>query len=124
MIIDGIYFDVISVNIQNNDHSIYRDSHLNQSVSGFRENKIEINTKTLYSNILNNWIYENRFNKKNVIFNGINIYGIYPIEYTMTDKYIEIRFSADYINGDFTLFNKNTLRKEKLKKLNLICQMS
>ena len=55
--------------------------------------------------------------KKDIIFNTIQIYGIFPVDYNFQQNYIEVLLSADYVNGDFNLFKLKSVRKEKLLKI-------
>ena len=60
--------------------------------------------------------------KVDINSNGIFIAGIFPVDYDFNSYNINVTFSADYIRGDIPLFKLQQLRKEKLKKLNEICQ--
>ena len=55
--------------------------------------------------------------KFDIIYNSVQIYGIFPVDYTFNQFGINVQFSADYISGNMELFNKQKLRKEKLKEI-------
>jgi len=55
--------------------------------------------------------------KKSIDFNTIKIHGIFPVDYNFSQYCINVTFSADYIDGDLKLFERQQLRKEKLKKI-------
>lgn len=55
--------------------------------------------------------------KKDIIYNGFEIYGIYLVNYGYNNYNIYVDFSFDYINGDIELFKLKQERKEKLKKI-------
>jgi hypothetical protein len=56
--------------------------------------------------------------KKDLVFNTMQIKGIFPTDYNFNTTGIEVTFSADYISGDLHLFQLQQVRKAKLKKLN------
>jgi hypothetical protein len=70
---------------------------------------------------ISNWFDVNNIKKFNYKYNGIELIGIYPIDYDFLSHEIVITLNVDYISGDLKLFKLKELRKEKLKK---ICQKS
>jgi len=87
-------------------------------------NEIKIIAETSNNNYiaLEKWLELSKNYKKDINSNGFFIGGIFPIDYTFNQYNIKVTFSADYMNGDFNSFKLKQLRKEKLKKLNKICQ--
>jgi len=83
-----------------------------------------------YSNILN-WTTSifsssNSMNYKLIVFlNHIKLHGVFPIN-TNLNQYnnLEVTFAVDYIEGDLEAFNLKRIRKDKLEKLNSLCQKS
>jgi len=122
MKINGIDFDVKTVEVENDYNNIgtFRQSHFATAVTM----SIKIIARTSNSNLflLDKWIngsmnsYVSSY-KFDAIYNSVQIYGIYPIDYTFDQYGINVIFSADYINGNLQLFNKQKLRMEKLKRI-------
>lgn len=99
------------------------------------QNEIRIIAETSVTNMLaiNNWFNQTigyaKTYKHDLISNYINIFGIFPINYTYSTNNIDITFSADHYNYDYDyrILSKEQLkkeRKEKLDKLAEICQKS
>lgn len=131
--IEGIRFKILSLDIQN----------INTSTSSFgrqviyvpisNEIKMVAETTTNYYITLEKW-RDNMFGmngiskpaysfKRNIIKNGVQIIGIFPIDYFFKeDDLMEVTFSIDHIDGDLKLFQLKQERLEKIKKLNSICQ--
>lgn len=122
MKIDGLDFDIYDINIKSQYNSIGGNL-----VSGIESIKMVGTTSNQNYTKLDKWFsgvfstnplgYAKNY-KKNFIFNTIQMYGVFPIDYDFTQKGIKVTFSIDYINGDIKLFEIQQLRKEKLKKLN------
>ena len=125
MKIDGLDFTIKKVDIQNNTYTInsgfgkYVRSPGNQSIILYAETYNKIDLDKWYNGIFNNGIsgYARTY-KKDIVFNTVQIYGMYPQDYEFTSTGTLVTFSADYIKGDLELFKIKHLRKEKLKKLN------
>lgn len=109
------------------DHSIPNSNYI---VINSREIKILAETSNSNYRALGNWcepIMESGYvtnYKVDINSNGFFIGGIFPIDYDFDQYKINVTFSADYVSGDIHLFKLQQLRKEKLKKLNEICQDS
>jgi len=130
--IDGIQLTLKKIEI---DQQYTTISTTISTSSGFPQTKVptesEIRilatTSTQNYQKVSNWIdgvstQSLRKYKKDIKLNTIGIYGLMPIDYEFNQYDISMTLSADYINGDLELFNTQMLRKEKLKKLNKICQ--
>ena len=127
MKIDGLDFIIKKVDIQNSSHTVYSNY---KSVQTPGSQSIRIYTETSNQNYmaLDKWfngIFGNNTGvqgyaktyKKDIIFNTIQIYGMYPTDYEFTSTGILVTFSADYVKGDLELFKLQKLRKAKLEKL-------
>lgn len=123
MKIDGLDFNIYDIDIKSQYNSI-GSGHL---VSGLESIKMIGTTSNQNYTTLDKWFsgvfscnsigYAKNY-KKNLIFNTIQMYGVFPIDYDFTPQGIKVTFSIDYINGDIKLFEIQQLRKEKLLKLN------
>lgn len=123
MKINNIDFDITKVEIENvcNPIGSFRNTHFANAI----EASIKINATTSNSNLfaLDKWFSKMSLSvpvssyKFDIIYNSVQIYGIFPRDYTFNQYNIEVIFSADYIIGNLQLFNKQKLRKEKLKKI-------
>ena len=127
--INNIVFDIKDIDIEINTITMFGNH--NNYVMPSPQKCIKISAETSNNNYiaLNNWIESSYYSsirnyKQDINYNGIFIGGIFPIDYTFNQYKINVTFSADYINGDFSLFKLKELRKEKLKRLNKICQNS
>jgi hypothetical protein len=88
-------------------------------IKGEISNKQYYNLDKWFNGILNNYNgFGSNFYKKDIIFNSVKIFGIFPTDYTFNQNGIDVKFSADYISGDLHLFRLKQLRKAKLDKLN------
>ena len=118
MKINDLEFDIKSIDITKESIPINFGFH-QKMISGRSE--IRINAQTSNSNYfkIDKWFNDPDY-KKDATFNGVQIFGIFPKDYTFNQNVIEVTFSADYINGDLNLFNKQYLRKEKLKRIQKI----
>ena len=110
--IDNIDFEIIQYSIE--------ELYSNIKITTRTNNKNYMAVKKIFDNtFVANYA---RHYKYDIDFKFLKIYGLFPIDYTFNQYYIEVTFSADYIEGDFELLKKQKMRKEKLKKLNDICQ--
>ena len=125
MIINNIDFDIKSINITDNTIPF---SAFGKHITVANPTEIKITAETSNNNYMaiGNWVGNMLHGnyKKSVRYNGIQIEGIFPIDYTFNQYCIIVTFSADHIIGDLKLFDKQQLRKEKLKKLEEVCQKS
>ena len=111
--IENIDFNIIKINVSKNIFS-----------PGISEN-IEIKTTTDNKNymaiqkLIDNALDIN-YDKKTykLYLNYVKIYGVFPIEFTFKQYNIETIFCANFIEGNFKLFNKQLMRKEKLNRIN------
>lgn len=128
MIINNIDFDIINIDIEQK-YITQNFGYSQLKVPAEKSIKITAQTSTNNYIVIDSWHsltfnnYANSY-KKSVNYNGIQIEGIFIVDYTFTQYNINVTFSADYIYGDIELYNMQKLRKEKLKKLNDICQKS
>ena len=60
--------------------------------------------------------------KKDLSIGSLNILGVFPTDFTFNNNYIDVTLSADYISGDLNQAYLQFQRKEKLKKLEELCQ--
>ena len=115
MKINDIDFEIKNINIEK-EHSDINYNRLVYSVPLSQNISINAFTKTDNYLKLDKWFNEHnspRFtNKKDIIYNTVQIYGIFPIDYTFDQYGINVTFSADHITGDLSLFNKQKLRRE------------
>ena len=128
MKIDGLDFTIKKVDIQNNTHTII-SGFKNVQIPGNQAIRIYAETSNQNYMALDKWfngIFGNntgvqgyaRTYKKDIIYNSIQIYGMFPTDYEFTSTAILVTFSVDYFVGDLKLFEIKRLRKEKLLKLN------
>jgi hypothetical protein len=133
MIIDGLDFTIKKIDIQNNTHTVnfgYKSVPIpgNQSIRIYTEtsNQNYMALDKWFNGIFSGNLYSSPMNpspssyKKNVIYNTVQIYGLFPTNCEFTSTGILVTFSADYIQGDLRLFELQKLRKKKLQKLNLL----
>lgn len=124
IMIEGIKFKILSLNIE---HNMPIGMFGYQISSNSREIKMIAETSMNNYLLMNKW-FDGMFDhngrsksasyyKKNINYNGVQITGLFLINYTCTQKSIEVTFSIDHIDGDFNLFHLKQLRKEKLKKI-------
>lgn len=125
MKIDGLDFIIKKVDIQNNTYTINSGFGKSvrspgvQSIRLYAETYNKINLNKWYNGIFTlRWIQYARTYKKDIIFNTIQIIGLFPTDYEFTSTGTLVTFSVDYINGDLELFKIKHLRKAKLEKLN------
>ena len=130
MKIDGLDFTIKKIDIQNNTHTV-NFGYKSVPIPGNQSIRIYTETSNQNYMILDKWfngIFGNntgvqgyaRSYKKDIIYNTIQIYGLFPTDYEFTSTGILVTFSADYIEGDLRLFELQKLRKKKLQKLNLL----
>jgi len=121
MKINNIDFNIIKVEVSQNYNSIntFRQTHFATA----SDMSIKIIAQTQNNNLfaLDKWFNQmpslaSQY-KHDAVYNSIQIYGILPIDYTFNQYNIDVTFSADYISGSMELFNKQKLRKEKLKEI-------
>lgn len=55
--------------------------------------------------------------KKDIVFNTIQLIGMFPKDYSFLQNCIQVTFSVDHFIGDLNLFKQQELRKAKLKKI-------
>jgi len=118
MKINDIDFDIKNIEIKK-DITYVTYGHRQLPVPGRNEIKIIMETSNSNYFKIDKWFNDPDY-KKDATFNGVQIFGIFPKDYTFNQNAIEVSFSADYINGDLNLFNKQYLRKEKLKRIQKI----
>jgi hypothetical protein len=125
--IDGIDVYITEIKISNGVTQIqHGNSRFMQppqyiSIKGEISNNNYYNIDKWFNGILNNPnIFGVNTYKKDIVFNTIKIFGIFPTDYTFNQNGIDVTFSADYISGDLHLFQTKQLRKAKLEKLNKI----
>ena len=123
IIIEGMKFKILSLNIELNNTPVF-GFNMGFSTSNSREIKMTAETSNNNYIPMNKWfddmLHSNNpasVYKKNINYNGVQLYGICPIDYTFTQNSIEVTFSIDHFDGDFNLFRLKQLRKEKLKKI-------
>lgn len=124
MKIDGLDFDIYDINIKSQYNSIGRNL-----VSGIESIKMVGTTSNQNYTKLDKWFsgvfstnplgYAKNY-KKHIIYNSVQMYGVFPMEYELSQSGIQVTFSVDYINGDLKLFEIQEIRREKLKKLEKI----
>ena len=129
--LNNIIFNIKKIIIEENNYNY--NGRLNHFTAQYATSKsIKILATTSNNNYiaLGNWVnpimqsgYVTNY-KVDVNSNGVFIGGIFPIDYDFNQYIINVTFSADHIAGDFTLFKLKEVRKEKLKRLNEICQKS
>ena len=120
--IENIDFNIIKINVSKNIFSPGISENIFSP--GISEN-IEIKTTTDHKNymaiqkLIDNALDIN-YDKKTykLDLNYVKIYGVFPIEFTFNQYNIETIFCADFIEGNFKLFNKQLMRKEKLNRIN------
>lgn len=124
MKIDGLDFIIKSIDIKNGTHTAnlgYKSIQLqgHQSIRIYTEtsNQNYMALDKWFNGIFGNGHQGYRNYKKNIIFNTIQIMGIFPLDYSFCQSGIEVTFSVDYMCGDLELFKIQKLRKEKLLKI-------
>lgn len=133
IIIEGIKFKILSLDIIDNSIPI---STFGSPifVTNSKEIKMVAETTTNYYMELEKW-RDDMFTRTNMskpassykktikLNNYVHLIGVFPIDYTFEyNNIIKVTFSIDYIDGNISLFKLQQMRKEKLKKLNDICQ--
>jgi len=121
VMIEGIKFDIVDISQEMQQQQI----QYFHSKPIYANNKIDIKiaAKTSTSNyaLLENWIsnLNNRSAsyKQDIFIGSLKISGVYPINYTFNNNYIDVTFSADWISGDLKQAYLQFQRKEKLKKI-------
>jgi hypothetical protein len=118
MIINNIDFDIKEITVA---ASINYYNRYNYPL----DNDIKIiattNDKNLFA--LDKWLNQAPYRsnashyKFDIVYNSIQIYGVFITDYTFDQYGINVTFAADYICGDLQLFNKQKLRKQKLEKI-------
>ena len=83
-----------------------------------RRRSIRIDAQTTNDNYIKvaNWVLSHG-SKIDLIYNTVQLLGVFPIDYDFGHNHINVTFSVDCINGDMELFNLQKLRKEKLEKI-------
>lgn len=126
--IEGIDFELIKYEIDekplhryyhNNTH-ILRNTNRNILIVATTHNNNYMAVGNLFEKMLTSNYSRNY--KHNIDSKFLKLDGVFPIDYIFTKNNIEVTFSVDYIEGDLQLLNKQKMRKEKLKKLDNICQ--
>ena len=124
--LNDMIFNIKKIIIDENNYN-YNGRHF---TAASRSIKILATTSNNNYMALGNWVnpimqsgYVTNY-KVDVNSNGVFIGGIFPVDYDFNQYIINVTFSADHIAGDFTLFKLKEVRKEKLKRLNEICQKS
>lgn len=128
---DDIEVEVTKIDIQQNYNYINfgpiqhaYPSKQSAKMIGLVSNKDYMKLDKWFNGIFNNHRAASPCNyKKNIIFNTVQIMGIFPTEYSFNQNGIEVTFSIDYFAGDINLFKLKQLRKEKLIKLNSYATM-
>ena len=135
IIIEDIKFKILSLDIIDNSIPI---STFGRPifVTNSKEIKMVAETTTNYYMELEKW-RDDMFTRTNMskpassykktikLNNYVHLIGVFPIDYTFEyNNTIKVTFSIDYIDGNINLFKLQQMRKEKLKKLNEICQKS
>ncbi|MCK9416227.1 hypothetical protein M0Q97_06175 [Candidatus Dojkabacteria bacterium] len=71
---------------------------------------------------ISNWVEKSltKSYKSTIKYHNIELYGIYPIDFSFNNSNISVTFSVDDIFGDFEILELRLSRKEKLKKINEI----
>lgn len=126
MIINNIDFNMIINNIDFYIKNIEIEQHYanlgNTRLPMNKTIKIIAETSTGNFKMLEDWIdnlmSSNRAYKQDVVYNSIEIRGIFPVDYNFTSHNILVTLSADYIRGDISLFKLQELRRRKLKQIN------
>lgn len=112
--IENIVFEIISIN---------EDFHQIPVYQGNQYRSIRIGAKISNQDYMaiGNWIEKSIDRtskyKRDIFYNGLQIYGIFPTDYTFNQNDISVTLSADYIVGNMELFYLHKLRKEKLNKI-------
>ena len=122
MKINNIEFDIKNVSVS----KTYNNYNTFRIPRPYDEIRIDATTSNKSLFALDNWINKTRKTenliaakdyKHDAIYNSVQIYGVFPIDYTFNQHNIDVTFSVDYISCDLELFNKQILRKEKLKEI-------
>jgi len=134
IIIEGIKFKILSLDVLRNTTSISGFGRQVITVPISNEIKMIAETTTNYYTELEKW-RDDMFTSTNMskpassykktikLNNYVHLIGVFPISYSIEDNnIINVTFSIDYIDGNINLFKLKQMRKEKLEKLNIICQ--
>lgn len=65
----------------------------------------------------------NNYKREIYFSNSVKLLGVFPIDYDFTAYSMKVIFSVDSIIGDINLINLQYERTEKLKRLNILCQV-
>lgn len=93
------------------------------------QKEIRITAETNITNILaiKKWVDQTigyaKTYKYDLISNYINIFGIFPINYTYNTNNIEVTLSADHYNYDYRILSKEQLKKERKEKLDKLAKV-
>jgi hypothetical protein len=127
--IDGINVTITQININNITSQVGYFNRPGQihsyrheiSINGEISNNDYFKLDKWFNGMLNASGYLNlppsRY-KKDIIYNGIQMCGLFPTDYSFNQNCIDVTFSVDYFSGDLKLFQLKELRKAKLNKLN------
>lgn len=127
VIIEGIKFDIVDIS-QDLRHQQITFNNLPMYIPTHPDIKITAKTSTSNYTLLEKWMYGSMSLrpisncKKDIFIGSLKIFGVFPIDITFNNNYIDVTLSADHIIGDLNQTYLQFQRKEKLKKLEDICQ--
>lgn len=81
------------------------------------------NYNSIQDIFLNNLKTSTKTYKIDLDYKFLKIYNMFPIQIMYNNFNIEVVFTANWFESDYNILSyKQTIRKEKLKKINNICQ--
>lgn len=116
--INDVEFTIERININVEQFTTYQYQHFMPtrktiSMVGYTSNQNYMKIGNWFENSLSN---QNSY-KFDYCKNGLNLYGVFPIEYDFTPDRIRVQFSVEHFEGDIELFKLAQLRKAKLLKI-------
>jgi len=137
--INNIDFDITNLKITNNSLPIQFSGGRLQHYTNMQSSTIEMTATTSLNNFekLKDWCFSDQYNYKsvhkvNTDYNGRILNGVFPVKFEINQDYnlIETDFSVDYVYYDDDLIKairkkeERKKRKDKINKLNHICELS
>ena len=128
VMLEGMKIDILDISQDIRQQQIQYHNLKPMYIPTHPDIKITAKTSTSNYTLLENWMYGNLSSrlvanyKKDISIGSLKILGVFPIEFTFNHNDIDVTFSADYISGDLSHAYLQFQRKEKLKKLEDICQ--
>lgn len=119
MKINNIEFDIKNIRVDKNYNNIGY-GNVNYRAPIYDIIKIDATIDNKYFFAFEKWIENSISSNKykfDAIYNGLQLSGVFPIDYTFNQYNISVTLSADYFQGNLDLFNKQKLRREKLKEI-------